>query len=65
MEKCFETTIFVKIATFGAPDKVPMGTQWGLTEKESINKAMFEFDMYAKHSDFGVEDVVSIETIEI
>jgi hypothetical protein len=65
MEKCFETTIFVKIAILGAPDKVPMGTQWGLTEKESVNKAMFEFDMYAKHSDFGVEDVVSIETIEI
>jgi len=62
MEKSFQTTIFVKTTN---NDKAPMGTQWGLTEKESVNKAMFEFDMYAKHSDFGVEDVVAIETTEI
>ena len=66
MEKCFETTIFVKTAN---NDRVPMGTQWGLTEKESVNKAMFEFDTLSNNSEasdgFGAEDVVAIETTEI
>ena len=61
-EKCFESTVYISNAN---NDKVEMGTQWGLTEQESIDKVMIEFNMYSAHAEFGVEDIVAIETTEL
>ena len=61
-EKCFESTVYISTAT---NDKVEMGTQWGLTEQESIDKVMIEFNMYAAHAEFSAEDIVAIETTEL
>ena len=62
MEKTFQTTVYIKTKESSI---VNMGTQWGLTEKDSIDKVMFQFNIYAKDSDFGAEDVFSIETKEL
>ena len=61
-EKCFESTVYISNAN---NDKVEMGTQWGLTEQESIDKVIIEFNMYSAHAEFGVEDIVAIETTEL
>jgi len=61
-EKCFESTVYISNAN---NDKVEMGTQWGLTEQEAIEKVMIAVNMYSACAEVGVEDIVAIETTEL